>query len=383
MMILMMAGWMYFLPKMTQPKPKPKPAAVMLQDAAKLASKAGEDKKQLKQALGAYNKVAGTYKGTEEAGEAKMEAAGIYARLNDAMKSASTYESVIREFGPKNRELAEVAQQRLDKMRTDFDKKNSSHALYKFFDFFVALTGRNANFSYVLALILVTIIFKFAVTPLTHAQFKSMKEMQKIQPLVKELQEKYKGDQKTIGEKTMALYKEHGVNPFSGCLPILVQLPVLYMLYWMVRLYQFQFAGANFLWIGSSLAQKFPGIIGANLAERDIPLLAIYTVSMVVSQKMSIVDPAQAQQQKMMAYTMPVMFAFIFASFPSAFMLYWLVFNVLSTTQQYFIMRKPLPATVAAGNGSSGPAAEPPVKLTEELQKATAKSKTARRRRKK
>ncbi len=383
MMILMMAGWMYFLPKMTQPKAPPQPAAVMLQAADKLAREAGKDEKKLKQAIGSYNAIAGTYKKTEHAAEAKLQVAIIQeTRLKDAVKAGQTYQQIVKQFGTSDYKAAEVARERLDELKVSTDAKNRSHPLYKFFDFFVALTGRNPAFSYVFALIIVTVIFKLAVTPLTRAQFKSMKEMQKITPLVKELQEKYKGDQKTIGEKTMALYKEHGINPFSGCLPILVQLPVLYMLYWMVRLYEYQFIQAKFLWIGSFLADKFPAIVGSNLAEPDIPLLVIYTISMIVSQKMSVMDPSQAQQQKMMAYAMPVLFAFIFKDFPAAFMLYWLIFNILSTTQQYFIMRKPLPEKAAATAGAALPAAEP-AKLTEELQKAAGKSQTARRRKKK
>ena len=104
---------------------------------------------------------------------------------------------------------------------------------------------------------------------------------------------------------------------------------------------------------------------------------------MIISQKMTVMDPSQAQQQKFMAYTMPVLFAFIFKDFPSAFMLYWLVFNIISTTQQYLIMRKPEPAVAGAEAGAPGSA--PPLKLAEELQKkAAAKpSQGPRRKRKK
>lgn len=381
-MIVMMAAWYFILPR-TQPQPPPKPAGVMLQQAEAQAGKAGGDVKKLKDAVGAYDKVASTYKGTEQAAEARLQTAIIYeTKLNNHAKAVQTYEGVIREFKPKHYAAATIAATRLENLNKTTDAKNRSHPLYKFMDFFVALTGRNPAFSYFIALVLVTLIFKLMVTPLTHAQFRSMREMQKLQPLLKELQEKYKGDQKKIGEETMALYKEHGVNPFSSCLPLLVQMPVLYMLYWMVRLYQYQFVQAHFLWIGSGLANKYPGIIGANLSQPDIPLLVIYSISMIISQKMTIMDPSQAQQQKMMAYTMPILMAFIFRTFPSAFMLYWLVFNVISTTQQYFIMKQPLPEKAVAKAG--GESTEPPVKLAEELQKASAgrPSQSARRRRK-
>ncbi len=384
-MILMVAGWFIILPRM-QPKEPPKPAAVMMQQAEKKAQAAGKDPKKLKQAVDAYNQVAGAHRGTEQAAEAKLQVAIIQeTRLHDSAKASQTYQAVIKEYSKKRYGAAAIAQERLDDLKVTTDTKNRSHPLYKFMDFFVALTGRHPAYSYFIALVIVTVLFKLAVTPLTRAQFKSMREMQKIQPLVKDLQEKYKGDQKVLGEKMMALYKEHGVNPFSSCLPLLVQLPVLYMLYWMVRLYEFQFVQAKFLWIGSSLADKFPGIVGSNLAQPDIPLLIIYTISMIVSQKMSVVDPTQAQQQKVMAYTMPILFAFIFKDFPAAFMLYWLIFNIISTTQQYFIMKQPLPA-----NGAASPALEAasangqPAKLSAEIKKATSeRPQNARRRKRK
>ena len=88
------------------------------------------------------------------------------------------------------------------------------------------LTGKKPGFSYWFAIIMLTVIIKLATTPLTKAQFKSMKEMQVIAPLIKEIQAKHKGDQKVIGEKTMELYKEHKINPFASCLPLLVQMPI-------------------------------------------------------------------------------------------------------------------------------------------------------------
>ncbi len=384
-MLAMMVAWFFVLPKL-QPQTPPPPATVMLQQAEQQVVKAGTDEKKLKDAIGAYNRVAGAYKGTEHAAYAKLQTAIVYeTKLKDHTKAVTTYKAVIKDSKKKHFEAGAVAQDRLGKLNATTDEKNRSHPLYRFLDFFVALTGRNPAYSYVIALVLVTLIFKVLVTPLTRAQFKSMREMQKIQPLIKELQEKYKGDQKVLGEKMMALYKEHNINPFSSCLPILVQLPVLYMLYWMVRLYEYQFIQAKFLWIGSSLADKFPAIVASNLAEPDIPLLVIYTISMIVSQKMSVVDPTQAQQQKMMAYTLPVLFAFIFREFPAAFMLYWLIFNIISTTQQYFIMRKPLDAngSAVAGAPTAGQPEAEPTKLADELKKASGQAKSTRRRRRK
>lgn len=229
------------------------------------------------------------------------------------------------------------------------DRLNSSDIKYKVIDFLVRITGKIPSFSYWFAIILITFLVKLALTPLTHMQFKSMKEMQKVAPLVKEIQAKYKGDQKTIGEKTMALYKEHGVNPFASCLPLLVQMPILILLFYTIKSYEFQFAKGTFFWIGSGLSHLAsfkvmfnPGqlvwVTARNLSEPDLILVVLYVISMYISTKLSSVDPTQAEQQKMMAVVMPLMFAFLFAGFPSAFLLYWLVFNILQTVQQYYIL---------------------------------------------
>jgi YidC/Oxa1 family membrane protein insertase len=248
------------------------------------------------------------------------------------------------------RSLVEDAHALKDKAAARLDKLNSTDFKYKILDFFVGLTGRVPGFSYWFAIILITFIVKLILTPLTHAQFKSMKEMQKVAPLIKEIQAKHKGDQKTIGEKTMALYKEHSINPFASCLPLLVQMPILIGLFYTMKSYEFQFANGTFLWIGSGLSHmtSFPvpfslgqltWFTARNLAEPDLIILVLYLVSMYLSTKISAVDPTQADQQKMMAIVMPVMFAFVLAGFPSAFLLYWLTFNVLQTVQQYYILR--------------------------------------------
>lgn len=262
--------------------------------------------------------------------------------------------------------IVAAARQQKAIVAAELDKENSSKVLYKIMDFFVAATGRIPGFSYWFAIILVTIIVKLAITPLTKAQFKAMKEMQRVAPLVKQIQEKYKGDQKTIGEKTMDIYKEHGINPFASCLPILVQMPVLWLLYYMIRTYEFQFAKATFLWIGSGLSHMWHFTVpffstervwftAANLAEPDLLLVLLYVVSMFISTRLSNVDPTQAEQQKMMSIVMPLMFAFIFAGFPSAFLLYWLVFNILQTAQQYMILRGTGEPAPAAGIIESAP----------------------------
>lgn len=201
--------------------------------------------------------------------------------------------------------------------------------------------------------------------------------MQRIQPMVKQIQEKYKDNQKEMGEKLMALYREQGVNPFASCLPLLVQLPVLWVLYYMVRLYQYQFAQGKFLWIGSRLAEKYPAIVGGNLSEPDIPLVILYVISMFISQRLTVVDPTQAEQQKIMAIVMPLMFGFLFYSFPSAFMLYWLIFNIVSTAQQVMVLKGTSPEE--GPQPPSGIAGTQQVELPTRVRRA--RSRPSRRRR--
>lgn len=351
----------------------PPPPQQILQKAEALEKAAGNDKKKLGEAIKEYGKLEKKpYNKTEYGAQARLRIAIIYeTNLHDQRRAVQAYTSLVHDFPSASNPIGKEAQERLTRYEISNDKKASGTPGYKIIDTLVALTGRNPKYSYALALLLITVVFKVVTTPLSHAQFKSMREMQKVAPLAKQIQAKYKGDQQEIGKRTMALYKEHGINPLSGCLPLLAQMPILMLLYYKVIMpYLYQFSKGEFLWIGSGLANKFPAIIAPNLSMPDIPLLVIYTVSMIVSQKLSVVDPSQAEQQKIMAWTMPIIFAFIFKTFPSAFMLYWLAFNVIGTAQQYRIMRHPgsggPAAALIANGGGSEPAQElpkrPPVK---------------------
>ena len=224
--------------------------------------------------------------------------------------------------------------------------------LYRIMDFLVALTGRQ-SWSYWLAILMVSVLVKLLLTPLSNKQYGSMKEMQKLQPYIKELQAKHKNDKELLGRKMMELYKEHGVNPAAGCAPLIVQLPIMYLLYYMIRLYQYQFSHGTFLWIGSGLAHLYPSVLGINLGQPDWPLLLLYAGSMYVTQRMTItpaMDPQQAETQKMMTIMTPFMTTYFFYQYhlPSAFVLYYLIFNVLSTAQQKYYLRP------KSGDGDGG-----------------------------
>lgn len=271
--------------------------------------------------------------------------------LEDKNAALQSLQTLHRTFPDDTAVLSNISRVELE--LDQFNKTVNSHStpfhifgagLYRVMDFLVSLTGRQ-TWSYALAILLISLLVKLALTPLSNKQYRSMKEMQKLQPYMKELQAKHKNDKELMGRKTMELYKEHGINPMAGCVPLLFQLPIMYTLYYAIRLYQFQFQHGTFLWIGSGLSQMFPQYLGINLGQPDIPILLLYALSMYVTQKMTVtptMDPQQAETQKMMAIMTPFMTTYFFLQYhlPSAFVLYYLIFNVLSTAQQKYYMRK-------------------------------------------
>lgn len=233
---------------------------------------------------------------------------------------------------------------------------------YKMMDGLVAATGRNPWFSYAFALFIFTAVVKAAMTPLTIQQFHSMRKMTAIQPKMKALQDQLKDKPEELNRAVMKLYRDEGVNPLGCAGGMILQFPILIGLYSLIRMYQYQFRDGYFLWVNPSTHDLAPTIIGRNLSQPDMILLALYAISMFVSQKITVMpssDPQQRQQQMMMAYMMPVMFLFVLKSFPSAFILYWLMFNVLTTWQQWHLMRKNPPAPALETPAPAPPPARP------------------------
>jgi YidC/Oxa1 family membrane protein insertase len=193
------------------------------------------------------------------------------------------------------------------------------------------------------SLVIFAAIVKLVLWPLSQMQFKSMAEMQRVSPQIKKLQAQYKGDPQKMNQEVMALYKEHGVNPMAGCLPLLIQLPILFSLYTAINSEHDQFAQQGWLWIGSQLSHVYPQILGTSLAAPDMILLALYVVSMYFSVRYGTApaaDPAQAQQQKIMAFVSPVIIAWVGRSWYSALILYWFFFNAFSMAQSFYLLRK-------------------------------------------
>ncbi len=181
--------------------------------------------------------------------------------------------------------------------------------------------------NYGVAIIFLTVIIKLLFWPLTHKSYASMKNMQKLQPEMQKIREKFKNDREKQNREMMELYKTHRVNPMGGCLPMLVQIPVFFALY-KVLLGAIELRQAPFAFWLTDLSLKDPYYI--------TPL--VMGATMFLQQKLtpSTMDPMQAKMFMMM----PIVFTFLFLNFPSGLVIYWLVNNLLTIVQQYYIHKK-------------------------------------------
>jgi len=197
--------------------------------------------------------------------------------------------------------------------------------------------------NYGIAIIILTILTKVVLWPLGTKSYKSMNQMKKLQPLIKEIRDKYKNDKKKMNEEVMRLHRTYSINPLGGCLPMVVQIPVFFALYRMldqaIELRHAPFIG----WINDLSAPDRLFRFGFSIPFMDPPygipvLTLIMGATMLWQQKMtpSTGDPAQAK----MMMLMPVVFTFIFINFSSGLVLYWLINNVLSIGQQYYTQKK-------------------------------------------
>ncbi len=189
-----------------------------------------------------------------------------------------------------------------------------------------SLTEKFGFGSYGLAIIILTVIIKILLYPLTAKQITSLKAMQTLAPKLKKLQEKYKDDPAALQKQMMMLYQKEGVNPMAGCLPMLIQMPILMAMYY--TFFKFDYGGAepSFLWI-PSLSQTDPMYI--------LPLIAALTT--LLMQKISTVEVTQ--QTKIMMVIFPVFMGFISLNLPAGLVLYWATQNVIQIIQQLIIYR--------------------------------------------
>jgi len=209
--------------------------------------------------------------------------------------------------------------------------------------------------NYGIAIILMTILIRALLYPLMQKQMVSMREMQKIQPLMKTVQDKYKNDKERLNKELMALYKEHKVNPMSGCLPLLIQMPILILLFQVLRefntkIYAVYNGNPGFLWLKDlSLPDQLIRLPGSGIF--GIQYLGIMPFliggSMYIQQKMTSSPGgtgkgggSSEQTQKMMTIMMPLMIGFMSFTLPSGLTLYWFTSTLLGIGQQYLINKK-------------------------------------------
>jgi YidC/Oxa1 family membrane protein insertase len=193
--------------------------------------------------------------------------------------------------------------------------------------------------NYGLDIILLTVVLKILFIPLTQQSFKSMRAMQKLKPQQDKIRERYKDNQEQMNKEIMELYRRHGVNPLGGCLPMILQIPVFIGLYSALG-NAVELRHAPFmLWINDLSAPDRLGSLQLPFVQHPgIPVLTLLMGgSMFVQQWMTPAAGDPAQQRMMMI--MPLMFTFMFINFPSGLALYWLVNNLLTIAQQYYMNR--------------------------------------------
>jgi YidC/Oxa1 family membrane protein insertase len=187
--------------------------------------------------------------------------------------------------------------------------------------------------NYGVAIIVLTTLVKIATIPLTQTTFRNMREMQKIQPQMAKLRERFKDDQVALQKEMMELYRRHRVNPFSGCLPMVLQIPIFVGLYNALS-HAIELRHAPFaLWINDLSSPDKLMVFGVG-----IPVLTLLMGASMFVQQWLTPQQGDPTQQRMMMF-MPLIFTFMFINFPAGLVLYWLVNNVLTIGQQYFMMR--------------------------------------------
>lgn len=202
--------------------------------------------------------------------------------------------------------------------------------------------------NYGLAIILLTLTVKLVLHPLTRRQLRSMKEMQYLAPQMTALRQKYQGDPQRMNMEIMNLYRAHKVNPFGGCLPLLLQLPILYALFAVFRRPDI-FNGAAFLGMQLDLVPTIARIAGQ-------PLLLIWPilsgVTTYLQQRLSVTDPQQAR----MFVIMPFMVAYFATVVPVGMSIYWIVSTLAYMLEYYVVLGRLTPPPPAAPISAEKPA---------------------------
>ncbi|MEW6088862.1 MAG: membrane protein insertase YidC [bacterium] len=196
--------------------------------------------------------------------------------------------------------------------------------------------------NYGIAIVLLTLAVKIILGPLTRKSFVSMQKMQKLQPEIEKLQKKYKDNPKGLNAEVMQLYKERKVNPFGGCLPMILQIPIFWALFNTLQ-NTIELRQAKFIFWIKDLSQPdtiFHLPFQLPVISNNINLLPIIMVITQIIQQNMMPAGAKSSEQKIMFYAMPVVFAVMFYNFPSGLVLYWTLNNIFTIIQQYFLIKE-------------------------------------------
>jgi YidC/Oxa1 family membrane protein insertase len=214
-----------------------------------------------------------------------------------------------------------------------------------FIKFLYGLTGNLG-----VAIMIFALVLKIILTPLTNKSLNSSRKLQQIQPLMRNVQTQYKNDHKKMSEELRKLYAEHKVSPMGGCLPLLLQMPIFFALYPVLRS-SIEFRQAHFmLWLTDLSVPDEYWILPITMG------IFMFIQQKMMQQKVdtSQMDEKQAamhQSTKMMMYIMPPFLVFIFSGLPSGLVLYWTTFNIFSIIQQYFLLKKTPVTSIVENSG--------------------------------
>jgi YidC/Oxa1 family membrane protein insertase len=198
----------------------------------------------------------------------------------------------------------------------------------------------DVGFGWGMSIILLTVIVRIVIIPLTIRQIKAMNTLRALQPQLKEIQEKYKDDRQAMQQATMRFYRENKVNPFASCLPLLLQIPIFMSLFYLLRSSEFkaEAAGQGFLFIADLTAKAH----GAEL----LALMALFVGSQVASTMVMSVTVDKTQQRIMLL--LPLVFVSFIPTFPAGLILYWITTNFWTLGQQLVVRRLSPPPPLAS-----------------------------------
>ena len=233
---------------------------------------------------------------------------------------------------------------------------------------FAAVLGTDSDWAWALAIVGLTVVIRVLLIPLFVKQIKSSRNMQTLQPRVKELQKKYGHDRERMAQETMKLYQETGTNPFSACLPLLLQAPIFFALFRTLNAAAHDEAPkgimteahvdalANARIFGAKISDTFLGAESLHVQVLTIALVIIMTITTFTTQRQlmrknmpeSALSGPYAQQQKILLYVLPIVFAVGGIAFPVGVLLYWTTSNLWTMGQQFYVIRNnPAPGTPA------------------------------------